>query len=74
MLFLSNYHSVEDLPSLVDSRLDPYSNQKRSIKTVPAKLMSALSIYVQMLSAPVVVPHFICCIACVTYFSVGTII
>ena len=39
---------------------------KRSVKTLSAKCMSVLSISVQMF------PAFNCCIACVTYCSVGT--
>ena len=45
---------------------------KRSVKTLPVKFMSVLSIYVQMLSIPGAFPNFICCIACVTSCSVGT--
>ena len=83
MLFLSNYHSVEDLPSLVASLLDPYSNHwessscvhislKRLVKTLPAKRMSVWIIYVQMLLLPGAFPAFICCITCVTSCCVGT--
>ena len=45
---------------------------KRSVKTLPAKCMSLLSIHVQMLTAPGAFPGFICCRACVTSCSVGT--
>ena len=83
MLFLSNYHSVDDFPSFGSSLIRPifqslgitsfvHISLKRSVKTLSAKCMSVLSISVQMLSIPGAFPDLICYIACVTSCSVGT--
>ena len=81
MLFLSNYHSVEDLPSLVASLLDPYSNHWVNIicpyisKEVSEDPACKMYVCLEHFCADVISRRLsgpLCCIVWVTSCSVGT--